>query len=73
MTDRDETNDQILSVLYQLKMQGVESISSGELMMLMGIDEEEIPSDQFNIVLRLTEDNEIQGELALARLMNRIH
>ena len=64
MTDRDETNDQILSVLYQLKMQGVESISSGELMMLMGIDEEEIPSDQFNIVLRLTEDNEIQGELA---------
>jgi len=73
MNERTEIHDQILSILYQLKQQGVTKISSAHIMLILGVEEEEIPSDHYGIMLSLDQDAELEAELATARLMNNIH
>ena len=75
MTDDDvkQVRDQILSIIYQLKKQGVDPVSLGQVLVLMGMDEDSIEEEKFDIMLSMSEENEVIGELALARLCNNIH
>lgn len=72
-TDEGVLQDKILSIMYQLKQQGITEVSSGELLMLLGCDAGEIGDEQFDIILSLPDNNDILAELSIARLSNQIH
>lgn len=71
--DEDILQDQILSIMYQLKQQGIKEISSGDLLMLLGHDAGDIGDEQFDIMLSLPDNSDILAELSIARLNNQIH
>lgn len=71
--DEQELRDQILSIMYQFKQQGVDEIRSSDLMMLLGYEEEEIPPEEFDIWLALPEHADLEAEAAAAKIMGKIH
>lgn len=75
MNDDDEQalRDQILSIMYQFKQQGVDEIRSSDLMMLLGYEEEEIPPEEFDIWLSLPDNADLEAEAAAAKIMGKIH
>lgn len=75
MNDDDDQalRDQILSIMYQFKQQGVDEIRSSDLMMLLGYEEEEIPSEEFDIWLSLPSDSNLEAEAALAKILGQLH
>lgn len=75
MTDDEERDlrDQILSIMYQFKQQGVDEIRSSDMMLLLGYEEEEIPPEEFDIWLSLPENADLEAEAAAAKIMGRIH
>ena len=75
MTDDEERDlrDQILSIMYQFKQQGIDELRSSDLMMLLGYEEEEIPPEEFDIWLSLPENADLEAEAAAAKIMGKIH
>ena len=75
MTDDEERDlrDQIHSIMYQFKQQGVDEIRSSDMMLLLGYEEEEIPPEEFDIWLSLPENADLEAEAAAAKIMGRIH
>jgi hypothetical protein len=71
--DEHQLRDQILSIMYQFKQQGVDELRSSDLMMLLGYEEEEIPPEEFDIWLTLPEHAELEAEVAAAKIMGKIH
>jgi hypothetical protein len=68
-----ETRDQILGLMYSFKQQGMDQISLGELLLLLGVDLEEITDDQFDIMVSLPDSSDLEAELCWARINNQIH
>jgi hypothetical protein len=73
MTDDEFVRDQILSIVYQMKLQGVDVISAGQILLLLGVEPDQIEDEQFDIMLSMSDENEVLGELATARLSNNVH
>ena len=71
--DEQSLRDQILSIMYQFKQQGVDELRSSDLMMLLGYEEEEIPPEEFDIWLSLPENADLEAEAAAAKIMGKIH
>ena len=75
MKDDEEQalREQILSIMYQFKQQGVDEIRSSDLMMLLGYEEEEIPPEEFDIWLSLPDNANLEAEAALAKILGQLH
>lgn len=65
--------EQIIYLLYQLKLSGIDEISAGDLMLLLGIEENDIPEEDFEVMVEMKEDQMVLGELVQAKLNNQIN
>lgn len=65
--------EQIIYCLYQLKLAGINSISAGDIMLLLGISEEEIPEEDFHTMVEMPEEQMVLGELIQAKLNNQVN
>lgn len=71
--DEEFLRNQILSILYQFKQQGVDEIRSADLMSILGFEEDEIPPEEYDVWISLPEAAQDEAELALAKLTKNIH
>jgi len=65
--------DLIMATMYALKQQGVLSISTGDLMVLLGQDLDEILETDYQTMLSLPDSSDDVAESCLARITNQIH
>lgn len=63
----------VLSMMYQLKQQGIMEISSGDLQVLLGMDPSDIDAREFETILSLPDSSDDIAALCHARITNQIH
>jgi len=73
MSNELSVKDQMLCIMFQLNQQGVENITQAEMLIMLGVDEDEIEPEAHQVILTVSEEALAEGELIFARLTNQIH
>ena len=72
MSEEISVKDQMLCILFQLSQQGVESITQADILLMLGLDEDEIEAACHDVIITASEEALAQGELIFAKLTNQI-